>query len=620
MQRRLAAILHADVAGYSRLMAGDEQGTLADLKSRLDLLTEIITGYSGRICNTAGDAVLAEFPSVSAAVSAAIDTQRRIAALNRDTPADQRLDLRIGINLGEVMADEDGQIYGTGVNVAARLQALAEPGQITISGRAKEQVDHALAIGFASMGQRRVKNIPTPVQAFRIVADGTGPSPRSASSVNRRRLNRIVAALCVGMAALGATVIGLWTYNQTTTVPSGDGPAPTARVVTTLIGVLPFRNVSGDPAQDYFAGALTEDLTNALGRFAEFSVVAREALAGIDNAIAKPRDIHREFGVAYLLGGSVRRDDDTVRLIVKLIDATTGQQVWSERYDRPLEKLFAVQDEIVRTVASEAAITLGRIESERVFGKAIPDLEAYDLYIRGRTLTARETREDNIEARHLFRLAIEKDPHYALAHVGLAWTYYLEATRGWSQFMSRNVAETEAQARRALRLDPLLPEAFEVLGYVSLLRGEYEQSEAELRRAIELNPNSLGTLQGLGNTLTFLGHAEDAVRVMERAASLGALPSSRSFPILALAYVLSGDPERAIRFLDKYGGERRDHFYYAALAIAYAELSDADKAKAAGRETLRAWPFFDPRAFARQFRDPKDQERIADDLRKAGLG
>lgn len=617
MQRRLAAILHADVAGYSRLMAGDERGTLADLKSRFDILGNAIARHGGRICNTAGDAVLAEFPSVSAAVSSAVEAQRGIGGRNEGVPAERRLSVRIGINLGEVMAEDDGQVYGTGVNVAARLQGLAEPGGIAISGRAREQVDQSIDVRFVPLGEHHVKNIPTPVRVFRVVS---ADEPVSASPPLRWRRRPAVVAAVIAALVIFAGGLGLWSQRAPEEAQQPADPLATRAFATqTRLAVLPFRNASGDAGQDYFADAISEDLRSAIGRFAEIAVIADEAMAAPDGGQKSPQQLRMELGVAYVLSGSIRRDGETVRLFAKLIDAESGLQLWSEHYNRPIDELFDVEDEIVRTIAGEAAVTLSRAETARVFGKASPHLEAYDLYIRGRALVARETRDDNIEARELFRKAIEEDPDYALAYVGLARTHYREATRGWSQFMDRNIAETERLARRALQLDPNLAEGYEMLGWASLLRGKYEQSEAELRKAVELNPNSLGSLQALGNTLTFIGDARGAIQNMEKAVSLGAQPSSRSLPVLGLAYVLSGDPQRAIRFLETYARERRDHFYYATLAIAHAELGDTGKAEAAARETLRAWPFFDAEAFARQFRDAGDQRRIAEDLHKAGL-
>jgi adenylate cyclase len=613
----LAAILHADVAGFSRLMASDEQGTLSVLKSRLDILGQNIDDNSGRICNTAGDAVLAEFPSVSAAVRCAVEAQKQIAGLNLSLPEDRRLAVRIGINLGEVMAEDDGQVYGTGVNVAARLQALAEPGGIAISGRAREQVDGAIPVGFVSMGHHRVKNIPNPVHVFRIAAEG----PRAATDGSGRRRGPRAYVMVAAIAGLLVVVGGLafslhpWPGSLGS---GGDRPVG-VRVPETRLAVLPFRNASGDPDQDYVADAITEDLRSALGRFSEIGVIAGEALAGSDDARTTPNELRERFGVTYLLTGSIRRDDQTVRVTGNLVDTESGLQVWSQHYDRPLGELFDVEDEIVRSVAGEAMVTLNRVESERVLGKATSDLEAYDLYVRGRTLLARETRDDNIKARDLFRRAIERDPHYALAYIGLALTHWREASRGWSQFMSRNISETEELARHALQLEPNLPEGYEMLGWVSLSRGEYRQSEIELRKAVALNPNSLGTLQALGNTLTFLGDAEGAVQYMEKAVSLGARPSSRAAPVLALAYVLKNDPRKAMHFLETYTPQRRDDFFYATLAIVDAELDKTNEAEAAGKETLRAWPFFSAEEFARQFRDPDDQRRILHDLRTAGL-
>lgn len=619
MERKLAAILYADVAGYSRLVGADEEGTHRVLKARLAAISGAVVAHQGRVCHYAGDAVLAEFASITAALRCAIDLQRSFADSDDNVPQERRLRFRMGVNLGEVIVDGE-DVYGNGVNVAARLESLAEPGGICISGRVLEQVEGRVDVGFASLGPQKVKNIEKAVNAYRVVLDPSeaGRISTAARPPGPTRRRAALAATIVAIVGLAGAAAWLMPWAPT------PGPASTdsaARPLSDkpLIAVLPFANTSGDREQDYFAEAVTEDLAGALGRFAEFGVVASEALAGFNDTAATLQDIRSKLGVTYVVTGNVRRDDNAVRLVVKLIDAESGVQLWSERYRRPMGELFEVQDEIVRTIAGEAAVTLGRVESERVFGKALPDLEAYELYIRGRALVAHETRDENLQARELFRQAIAQDPRFALSYVGLAWTHYREMTRGWSQFMSRNLAETERLVRHALQLDPNLPEAYELLGWVMLLRGDYEQSEGALRKAISLNPNSLGTLQALGNTLTFLGDAEGAIRVMEKSVSLGARPSSRSLPVLGLAYVLTGDPKGAIRFLRTYGRDRLDHFYYATLAVAFAELGNAKEADEAAEQTLRAWPFFKVDEFVHQFRDPRDRQRIAEGLRKAGL-
>lgn len=619
MERKLAAILYADVAGYSRLVGADEDGTHCVLKTRLEAISEAVVANRGRVCHFAGDAVLAEFASITAALRCAVGLQHSFANLNESLPEGVNLRFRMGVNLGEVIVDGE-EIYGNGVNVAARLEALAEPGGICISGRVFEQVEGKFEVGFAYIGPQNVKNIDRALNVYRVLLD-----PNDAGKVIGKarpvqwswKRPAVAAAIFVVIASIGAVAwLGL---SRPALEPAASDPGAVPLLDEPVVAVLPFANTSSDPEQDYFAEAITEDLAGALGRFPEFGVIASESLAGFDNPESTPRDIRRKLGVSYLITGSVRRDGDAVRLIVKLIDTKSGLQLWSERYHRPVGELWEVQDDIVRTVAGEAAVKLGRIESERVFSKAKPDLEAYDLYIRGLAMIARETREDNIRARALFRQAIEQDPRFALAYVGLARTHYREMTRGWSQFMSRNATEAERLVRHALHLEPSLHEGYELLGWVKLVRGDYEQAEVSLRKALSLNPYSLGTLQALGNVLTFLGDAEEAIRAMEKSVALGAQPSSRSVSVVGLAYVLSGDPKGAIHFLQTYARDRKDHFYYATLAVAYAELGDGVRAAEAARQTRRAWPFFKAEEFVRQFRDPSDQQRITDGLHKAGL-
>lgn len=619
MERKLAAILYADVAGYSRMVGVDEDSTHYLLKTRLEAISEAVVANQGRVCHFAGDAVLAEFASVTAALQCAVGLQRTFADLNESFPEDRKLRFRMGVNLGEVIADGE-EIYGNGVNVAARLEALAEPGGICVSGRVFEQVEGRSKVGFAYIGPQKVKNIDKAINVYRVLLN-----PKDAGKIIGKaspvalfwKRTALAAAFVVVIASASALAwLGL---SERALEPAARDPAALPILNKPLVAVLPFANTSSDPEQDYFAEAITEDLAGALGRFAEMGVIASESLTGFKETQTTPKDIRQKLGVSYLITGRVRRDGENVRLVAKLIDTESGLQLWSQRYHRPMGELWEVQDEIVRTVAGEAAVKLKHIESERAFSKPARDLESYGLYIRGLAFIARETRDDNIRARELFRQAIEQDPHFALAYVGLARTHYREITRGWSQFMSRNTAETERLVRHALKLDPNLSEGYELLGWVSLIRGEYEQAETALQTALRLNPHSLSTLQALGNVLTFLGDAEGAIQAMEKSVALGARPSSRSVPVLGLAYVLSGDAKGAIRFVETYARDRKDHFYYATLAVAHAELGNDIRAAEAARQTRRAWPFFKAEEFVRQFRDPRHQQRIAEGLRKAGL-
>lgn len=618
MERRLAAILYADVAGYSRLVDLDEEGTHWALKARLKVFVDSIAENGGRVCHFAGDAVLAEFQSVTAALKTAVAIQVAFNADDRTTPTDNRVRFRIGINLGEVIADGE-EIFGTGVNVAVRIQELAEPGGITISSRAKEQVDGASDVGFVALGRKRVKNIQSPVRVFRIVMDrSSGFSFDFRRSM--RRLSRPAAlVLSISILLLATAAVTLWMSDRQAFLSLFPGSPVTFPSTQTRIAVLPFRNARGESREDYFADAITEDLTSALGRFGEIGVVASEAIAAYADAPAWPRDLRDELGVSYLLTGSVRRDTETLRLTTKLIDTKSGLQVWSERYDRPLGELFEVQDEIVRTIAAKASITLGQLESERAFGKAMPDLEAYDLYLRGRALLTRETRTANVEARALFRKAIEKDPRFARAHVGLGMTHYREATRGWSQFMARNVAEAGRLARRALQLDSNSADAYVLSGMVSLISGQFEEAERALQLAMQLNPNNVEVLIELGTVEAYIGNVDGSVEMLERAVSLGANLNSRTLAILAMGYVLQNDPEKAVVLLKSQESGRRDHFYFATLAAAHVELGNVAQARGAAERTRRAWPFFSAAVFAEQYQDPQHRQRIINDLRRAGL-
>ena len=511
--RKLAAILHADVVGFSRLMGEDEAGThraLGELRRALDPL---IATHGGRIVGTAGDSMLADFTSVVDAVRCAVEMQRAARNINQPMPPERRLELRIGINLGDVIVDGD-DIFGDGVNIAARLEALARPGTVCISQTVYDQVRNKLDLDYRPLGSHRVKNIAEPVRAY-AVGDATA-GPRS-----RRRRRPLVAAAAGGALVLAGLVgwafhIG-WGVNLI-----GRGAAPKPPDVSALaaparlasrpaVAVLPFKNLSGDPSQDYFSDGVTEDVIAALGRFSNLFVAAKSASFQFKDRNLPPTEIGHLLDARYLLDGSIRRSGDRIRVSVELTEAETGRHLWSETYDQAFEDLFAVQDEIARRVVGAAAAKLTRFEQERVLTKPTVNLAAYEYVLRGRDRLVNATRQQNDAARELFQRAVELDPNYAAAYAALGGTYFDSAVSGWAEFPNEDVARASELARKALVLDPATISAYRLLAVVQMFSRHYDLALGQIDRALEINPNDAESYAYRGVILVFAGRSAEAL-------------------------------------------------------------------------------------------------------------
>ena len=434
VERRLAAILAADVAGYTRLMGIDEEDTLARLKDHQRAIFEPkVAEHHGRIVKTTGDGALVEFASVVDAVRCAVEIQRGMGERNADVPPERRIEYRIGINVGDIIID-GSDIFGDGVNVAARLETLAEPGGIWVSRAVHEQVRDKLAFGFEDMGEREVKNIARPVNAHRVRYDGllladsaaTAVPPPGKSVPARSHLRRplwiAAAAIAVVVAAAGAWVMLKSGSNAGRNVASAGRAS---------IAVLPFNNMSGDPSQDYLSDGITEAILTALAHSPTLFVMARNSSFAFKGKAVDVTEAGRKLGVRYVVEGSVQKSADKLRVTAQLIDAQSGNHVWAEKFDRPFEDIFAVQDEITATIAARLGARLQKAEVDAARGKALVDLSAYDYYLRGRALRQTGAKGPTLESRAMFEKAIEIDPKFALAYAELAFTHYLEISLRW---------------------------------------------------------------------------------------------------------------------------------------------------------------------------------------------
>jgi adenylate cyclase len=575
--RKLAVILAADVAGYSRLMAADEEGTLATLNARRQVIDEMIARHHGRIFTTAGDSVMAEFASAVEAVRCAAAIQQEIERRNADLPEPRRMLFRVGVNLGDVMVGGDN-LFGDGVNVAARLEGVAEPGGICVSGAVYDQIRSKVDLSFDDLGERSLKNIGYPVRVFGLQRDRAGLDTSA---------ERPAAA-----------------------------PRPSA---LPSIAVLPFANLGSDPEHDYFADGITEDLITELSRFQELRVIARNSVLIYKAKPVRVQEVGHDLGVRYVLEGSVRRAGGRVRITAQLVEAATGHHLWAERFDRDLADIFDVQDEVTSRIVATLAGKLAESERRRARSGQTENLEAYDCVLRGRELWYRFTPEANREARRLYEKAIELDPDYARAYASLAWTYLTEHSERWADPEEQPLERALEVARRGVMVNPASHSNHLALGQVCISKGLHEEALEALETAIALNPNDADGYVFLAEALSYAGRPDEAIDLIGKAQRLNpAVPRWYTWE-LGTAFYVARRYEDAVAALRK--GRPLVAMAYRWLAVAYAQLGREQEAKAAAEEYLRRTPDF---SLARHlelmpFQHAEDRDHYAEGLRKAGL-
>jgi adenylate cyclase len=575
--RRLAAILAADVVGYSRLMGADEEGTLERLKRlRQEVIDPNIAKHHGRIVKTTGDGMLVEFASVVDAVRCAAELQQAMSERNAGAAVDRRIELRIGINLGDVIADGD-DLFGDGVNIAARIEALAEPGGVYISGTAYEQVRDRLSFAFEDRGEQQVKNIARPIRVYRVLFDEAAPTATNEA------------------------------------LPLPDKPS---------IAVLAFTNMSGNPAQEYFSDGVADDIITELSRDRSLFVIARNSSFTYKSRAVDIKQVGHELGVRYVLEGSVQRSGDRVRVNVQLIDAKAGSHVWADRYNRHLADVFTVQDEITDAVARAIGPAISQTERERAARKPPDNLDAWEAYQRGLWHLAKGGAADVEQSRMFFRRAIELDELFAAPRGMLAFTSALTSVVGRHPgAFTRHVQEAEAEARKAIALDPEDAGAIGALSWSLKGQGQSEAALEQAEHAILVNPNHIGGYLAKGHTLALSGRAVEAQQPLLTALRLSPRDalSVHVLRILMVAHYFSGEyaeaasvARRAIRDYPGSGG------LYRWFAAALGQLGRADEARHALQQAI-AHPTFEFFVRSRPpFFRPEDHEHLFDGLRKAG--
>jgi adenylate cyclase len=612
--RKLTTILCADAAGYSRMMREDEEGTYRTLQDCRQQFDRLIGEHEGRIFGSAGDSIVAEFASPVEAVRCAVDIQAAVERLIANLPEERKMRFRIGVNLGDVIVEAQNLI-GDSINVAARLQALSEPGELCISGAVFEQIKNKLPLDYKDIGPQAVKNIGEPVRVYRVRSKARDGARPNKARVSRRRTYWLggAAALLFALIAGAAIRFGLAPLQPAQ-------PSANAKPERISIAVLPFANLSADPTQDYFSDGVTEDIIAALGRFPDLSVMAREAMLQYKGQVLQPGELAHDLGVRYQLEGSVRKDGDRVRVGAQLIDAVSGVQLWSNRYDGRLKDVFAVQDEITRNVAGALAVKLIGLEKERSFAKPTENLGAYDYLLRGRDFDDRNTRPANAEARKLLERAIQLDPNYGAAYVALGWVRLKAATSGWTEFREETIQQAMDLAQKAINLDETDAEAHALLAAVYFNGGRFDLAIGEDDRAIDLNPSDASSYAGRAADLVFLGNSNEAIADFEIATRLNpAIVSIRLTPIGWAYYLEHRYREAVAAFTPALAKSPDDYFVHAGLAAAYAQLGRQEDAARAAAAVKHDWPFFSIDFFVAQFQAEADRSLIAEGLHKAGL-
>jgi adenylate cyclase len=575
MERRLSAILAADIAGYSALMAADEARTVRDLKGHQAVVLPMIGEFAGRIIDTAGDGILAEFPSVLNAVECALAIQSKMAERNAAIEPERRMQFRLGINIGDVVHD-GARIYGDGINVAARLESIAEAGGICISGKVYEEINGRIDLACQDIGEQQLKNIARPVRAYRVRLDGIAPTA---------------------------------------------DPAP-ALPTKPSIAVLPFLNMSGDPEQEFFADGITEDLITDLSKASGLFVIARNSSFAYKGRSVKVQEIGRDLGVRFVLEGSVRKAGNRVRITAQLIEAGNGGHLWAERFDRDLTDIFSTQDEVVEKIVGALAVTFTRGEQQRLHRRGTASVEAYEAWLRARALLTRGTRESVAQAKAMYRRAIEIDGNFPAPHAGLALAGISDYSSGWAADPARELDEAETWARRALELNDQDPVGHMALGNVLLWRRNHERAIAEFRRMIELDPNFAQGHSATGMALMYAGRSADALQPIATSMRLDPHYPPVVLHFLAQANFSLGQYEVAAQLLrDRIARNPATESSRMLLAACYGHLGRLDDARATWAEVLEINPDFSlmQRERVMPYKDAADFRRIVDGLAKADL-
>jgi adenylate cyclase len=625
-KRKLTAILSADAVGYSRLMGEDEPATVRTLETYKRVISDLIQQHRGRVVDSPGDNLLAEFASVVDAVQGAVAVQKELQNRNMELPETRRMQFRIGINLGDVIEEED-RIYGEGVNIAARLESLAEPGGICVSKAAFDHIETKLPLGYEYLGEQTVKNIAKPVGAYKVLMEPRVTIKASAPTRPKegaRRRPMIIALVSVLLMAAAAAVF--WRYvfppvsppvekalQQQIAIPLPDKPS---------ISVLPFNNLSGDPAQEYFSDGITEEIITALSKVPKFLVIARNSTFTYKGKPVRVQQVSQELGVRYVLEGSVQKAGDKIRINAQLIDALTGNHLWAERYDRNLKDLFAVQDEITKKIITAMQVKLTEGEQVQAAARSTSNLEAYLKYLQARDLLNRGNPQSTASAKQLAEEALALDPRYSSAYYVLARAAINKAWGETGKSRQDSLEKSMELLQKAIILDDTNAEAHSLLGWIFSMTRQYDKALAEGEKAVAFDPNSADAHMYFGKILTFAGRSKESIPELQTAIRLNPIPPNVYLYSLGISYTLTGQYDEAITSCERaVRREPNSPWPRLFLAAAYSLAGRDEKARIEAAEVLRINPKFSLENFAQgvTYKSQEDKERLISALRQAGL-
>jgi len=620
-KRKLTAILSADVKGYSRLMREDEEATVRTITTYREVIGTVVQKHRGEVVDSPGDNILAEFASVVDAVRGAVEIQEELKVRNTELSENRKMEFRIGINLGDVIHEEK-RIYGDGVNVAARVENLADAGGICVSRSAYDQVKDKLTLGYEYLGEHSVKNIAEPVRIYKVLME-----PEAAGKVigekrvePKRGQRAAFAAVIILILIVGGVLI--WrtasppvevASEKTMAFPLPEKPS---------LAVLPFDNLSGDESQDYFSDGITETIITTLSNVSNLFVIARNSTFTYKGKPVKVQQVAEELGVRYVLEGSVQRSEDRVRVTAQLIDAITGHHLWAENYDRELGDIFALQDDITEQVTMALQVKLTEGEQARIRRRHIENKEAYEYFLHGLEVYRPFTKEANAQARKIFEKTVALDPNSTLGWCFIGWTHYRDGRFGWTDTPNKSLALAEELAHKILAMDDSMAEAYSMLSLVYMARKQHDKAVAYGEKVLSLAPNFASMIANTAVIFFYSGRPEEAIELVKKAMRLSPYYPSWYLPILGLSYRLTGQYEEAISALEGWRDRKaKGMLPHIVLAFTYVEAGREEDAQASVAEALKQNPKASIKGYAATipYKDPAEVERIKDSLRKAGL-
>jgi adenylate cyclase len=617
-KRKLTTILSADVVGYSRLMEDNEEATIQTLNTYRNSMSTLIEQHSGRVVDMTGDNLMAEFSSVVDAVKCAVEAQKEIGERNADLPENRRMLFRIGVNLGDIIEEGD-RIYGDGVNIAARLEGLAEGGGICISGTAYDQLKNKLELGYEYLGEHNVKNIATPVRVYKALME-----PEAVGKIigEKRKTKRWMA-----VAAAVIILIGLAGWYLYIKQSKRIEPASVEKMAYPLpdkpsIAVLPFDNLSGDSEQEYFSDGITEQIITSLSKIPNIFVIARNSTFTYKGKPTTIKQIAEELAVRYVLEGSVQRSNDRVRITVQLIDATTGRHLWAENYDREVKDIFALQDEISMKIMAALQIKLTVGAQADLKYDETENLEAYEKFLNARYHIFRRTKEDVRIGQQFAQEAIDIDPNYAAAHQMMGLLYLDEVWFGMTKSPAKSIEKAEQVAQKAISLRGYQAPDYVLLSSINLLKKDYDKAIEYGEKAVELGPNNPDALFFHGMALRYAGQYKEAISKFEKAIRLNPIKPLNYLNNLGWSYLLAKEYESAIAVFNEAIQRNPDYlFAYMGLSATYNLSGNKEKSHWAAENVLRVNPKFSLAAYEKRspIKIAEDKERIINAMRNAGL-